>query len=121
MPTPEPPVIETTSGDLDVFRELHNTDFNPLSQLDQAKMNIIKTLFNEGIVGNSNGMEVSSPLVDRVINSIFDAQDTSGWQSVAEKISNQGILEQIKALQEQALNNPSFVGEAENQIRNLLK
>lgn len=121
MPTPEPPVIETTSGDLDVFRELHNTDFNPLSQLDQAKMNIIKTLFNEGIVGNSNGMEVSSPLVDRVINSIFDAQDTSGWQSVAEKISNQGILEQIKALQEQTLNNPSFVGEAENQIRNLLK
>jgi len=117
------PPIEVTGDMTNAFQALHNTSFDPSSALDVAKMDIMNSLSGAEITGVSDGFSVPSPMVDRVIDSIVTAQGggSNAWQSIADKLHSPELLEQIKALQERALEDSSLISDAEGQIRNLLR
>lgn len=102
------------------FDMLHHTPYDGASPLDQAKMTVIQKLSEAGIMGSNAGTPVPSPLVDRVIQSVFGgANSVEGWQAAANMVSDSQILEQIKAAQAEVMVDPSKTAVAEATIRAL--
>lgn len=82
-------VVRPEQSFLDMFKELHNTAYDPTSIIDRYKMGIVQMLSEKGVLGVSDGLQVPSPELNTFFNELAPGDtNVDGWRRIATTLNN---------------------------------